>query len=125
MAGLTLHFHLKQTSRHSSPVFPNEDVAHALVRAPPRRLLCEKYGLGAGSARHEIPEYDRGRKFRKRTYCDNLTIKMDHGLQFDAYPGFTEGLEAVGLGLLGQLGFFSNDNVLFDYSASEYTPSFP
>jgi hypothetical protein len=47
------------------------------------------------------------------TYYDNLTIDMGHGIVFTAYAGFTQGMDAVGLGLLGQSGFFDAYNVEF------------
>jgi hypothetical protein len=49
-----------------------------------------------------------------------ITIKMDFGLGFEAYVGFTDGLDEIGYGLLGQVGFFDKYTVLFDYSASEF-----
>jgi hypothetical protein len=53
------------------------------------------------------------------TWYENLTIRMDRGLEIAAYVGFTAGLEDVGYGLLGQSGFFSKYEVLFDHEQSE------
>jgi hypothetical protein len=41
------------------------------------------------------------------TYYTNLTIDIGNGIAFKAYSGFTEGMNAQGIGLLGQAGFFS------------------
>jgi hypothetical protein len=41
-------------------------------------------------------------------------------VQFDLYAGFCETLEHVGLGLLGQNGFFSRFSVSFDYAANSF-----
>ena len=37
-----------------------------------------------------------------------------------ARAGFTEGLEAIGLGLLGQAGFFDQFTVTFDHRAGVF-----
>jgi hypothetical protein len=47
------------------------------------------------------------------TYYDHLTIDMGEGIVFQAYAGFTQGLESVGMGLLGQSGFFDRYVVEF------------
>jgi hypothetical protein len=40
---------------------------------------------------------------------------MDFGpFRLDVYAGFTAGLERLGMGLLGQMGFFDRVKVLFD-----------
>lgn len=61
------------------------------------------------------------------TYYENLTIEVgefvdiggtstfDVRFSFQTYAGFTAGLEAQGLGLLGQSGFFENFLVNFDH----------
>ncbi len=54
------------------------------------------------------------------TWHDTLTIKLDRGLEFTAYVGFTEGLEDAGFGLLGQDGFFSKYDVLFSHIDAEF-----
>jgi hypothetical protein len=66
-------------------------------------------------------------------YHDNLKIelanladyladptKFNPLVSFDAYVAFTSGLEAQGLGLLGQSGFFENYVVTFDYKKREF-----
>jgi hypothetical protein len=40
------------------------------------------------------------------TYYDKLLIDMGKGIVFTAYVGFTQGMDSVGMGLLGQDGFF-------------------
>jgi hypothetical protein len=47
----------------------------------------------------------------------NWNLEMDFGpaLKISAYVGFTSGMDAIGLGLLGQMGFFDKVNVQFDY----------
>ncbi|HWZ31007.1 MAG TPA: hypothetical protein VNX18_06730 [Bryobacteraceae bacterium] len=54
------------------------------------------------------------------TWYANITIKMDRGLEFEAYAGFTDGLDDVGYGLLGQEGFFNKYVVLFDHGDGEF-----
>jgi len=51
------------------------------------------------------------------TYYENLEIDVGNGLTFRSYVGFTPGLEAQGMGLLGQSGFFENFLVTFDYKS--------
>src|SRR5262249_15504213 len=53
------------------------------------------------------------------TYYDTLEIYLG-GLRFSTLVGFTQGLEAQGIGLLGQLGFFENYQVLFDHRAKQF-----
>jgi hypothetical protein len=66
------------------------------------------------------------------TYYENLTIEVGqfasvNGIQtfqtlisFVAYVGFTVGLEAQGIGLLGQAGFFENYSVTFDHKGRQF-----
>jgi hypothetical protein len=49
------------------------------------------------------------------TYFDILTIDLGQGVSFTCKVGFTQGLDAVGFGLLGQDGFFSNFDVHFSH----------
>jgi hypothetical protein len=42
-------------------------------------------------------------------------LSFDPQLKFNAYVGFTVGLEAQGIGLLGECGFFENYLVTFDH----------
>jgi hypothetical protein len=55
------------------------------------------------------------------TYYDNLTIDLGNGIVFTAYVGFTQGMDQVGLGLLGQSGFFDRYNVEFLHSRKIFT----
>jgi hypothetical protein len=41
-------------------------------------------------------------------------------LKFSGDIGFTEGLEAQGIGLLGQRGFFESFLVTFDYASRQF-----
>ena len=47
------------------------------------------------------------------TYYDTITADLGNGIAFSAYAGFTLGLEQMGLGLLGQDGFFGQYRVEF------------
>jgi hypothetical protein len=49
------------------------------------------------------------------TYYGTLGIDVGMGIAFKSYVGFTTGLDSVGLGLLGQAGFFEYYNVTFRY----------
>jgi hypothetical protein len=62
-------------------------------------------GLGEG----EIP-----------TYYENVVIRIGDSLRVHVYAGFTSGLENVGMGLLGQEGFFSRFVVQFDHAKDEF-----
>jgi hypothetical protein len=42
-----------------------------------------------------------------------VTINLGKGLIFKAYAGFTSGMDAIGLGLPGQQGFFEVHHVEF------------
>lgn len=55
------------------------------------------------------------------TYYDNLTIDLGSGIVFNAYVGFTQGMDAIGLGLLGQDGFFDRYNVEFRNAEGIFT----
>jgi len=55
------------------------------------------------------------------TYYDNLTIDIGHGITFSAFAGFTQGMEQVGVGLLGQSGLFDKHNVEFLHSQKIFT----
>ena len=48
------------------------------------------------------------------TYYDTVEIDVGVEAPFTALAGFTAGLEAQGIGLLGQAGFFENFQVTFD-----------
>jgi hypothetical protein len=47
------------------------------------------------------------------TYYDTITIDLGYGIAFSAYTGFTEAMDRLGLGLLGQNGFFEHYRVEF------------
>jgi hypothetical protein len=60
-------------------------------------------GLTSGVASSKIP-----------TLFANVTI--DIGVtSFEAYSGFTTGLDHLAIGLLGQSGFFDKCKITFDY----------
>jgi hypothetical protein len=59
------------------------------------------------------------------TYYDNLTIDMGSGIVFAAYAGFTQGMDSVGLGLLGQSGFFDTYLVEFRHCDKIFTVEQP
>lgn len=50
----------------------------------------------------------------------NVTLDLQGVLEFSIYAGFTPGLEQLGLGLLGQAGFFERFKITFDYSHKLY-----
>lgn len=55
------------------------------------------------------------------TYYGWLSIRMQDGIAFSAYAGFTSGMEAIGVGLLGQSGFFEAHNVEFRHADRVFT----
>jgi hypothetical protein len=55
------------------------------------------------------------------TYYDTLTIDLGPGLRFQTLAGFLDGLEAQGIGLLGQSGFFEFYNVAFSHKQKKFT----
>lgn len=55
------------------------------------------------------------------TYYDHVTIDLGNGLIFKAHAGFTSGMDAIGLGLLGQQGFFEVHHVEFRQSEGIFT----
>jgi len=48
------------------------------------------------------------------TYFWNIRIEVQKLVTFDVYAGFTRGLDAFGVGLLGQSGFFDRFPTSFD-----------
>ena len=54
------------------------------------------------------------------TFYDTIRITINEDIDFHVYAGFTLGLETMGIGLLGQAGFFSQYNVSFDHSRGEF-----
>jgi hypothetical protein len=55
------------------------------------------------------------------TYYDTITIDLGNGIAFSAYTGFTQGMDQMGLGLLGQDGFFEHFRVEFLLSQKTFT----
>jgi hypothetical protein len=56
-----------------------------------------------------------------QTYYDNLEIDLGSGIKFNSYVGFIPGLDAQGIGLLGQSGFFNYYNVCFYQKKFKFT----
>jgi len=58
------------------------------------------------------------------TYYEMVEIRMPvpNGtpLSFRTYAGFTQGADALGMGLLGQSGFFETFRVQFDHAAKVF-----
>jgi hypothetical protein len=59
------------------------------------------------------------------TYYDNVTIDMGNGIVFSAHAGFTQGMDSVGMGLLGQSGFFESFAVEFRHCDKIFTVEKP
>jgi len=55
------------------------------------------------------------------TYYDTVTVDLGDGVRFEAYAAFTRGLDQVGLGLLGQSGFFEQFRVQFDHRRKTFS----
>jgi hypothetical protein len=55
------------------------------------------------------------------TYYDTITIDLGAGISFSAYAGFTQGMDPIGLGLLGQAGFFEKRRVEFLHAKKVFT----
>jgi hypothetical protein len=55
------------------------------------------------------------------TYYDTVTIDLGNGIAFSAFVGFTQGLDQMGLGLLGQDGFFERFRVEFLLNKKVFT----
>jgi hypothetical protein len=59
------------------------------------------------------------------TYYETITVQIPimnadgtiTALSFDTHAGFTAGMEAQGIGLLGQAGFFEHFSVQFNHKA--------
>lgn len=47
------------------------------------------------------------------TYFTNISVDLQHVIEFPLYAGFTAGLDSLGCGLLGQVGFFDRFNIDF------------
>ena len=59
------------------------------------------------------------------TQYAHVTIDIQGIGQFAAFAGFTSGLDPIGFGLLGQLGFFEKCRVSFDHATKTYTIETP
>ncbi len=59
------------------------------------------------------------------THFTNVMIDLQGLIQFPVYAGFTTGMEQLGMGLLGQTGFFERLKITFDYSMKFYTIETP
>ena len=55
------------------------------------------------------------------TYWDTISVDLGHGIAFSVYTGFTQGMDQMGLGLLGQDGFFEHFRVEFLLSEKIFT----
>jgi hypothetical protein len=55
------------------------------------------------------------------TFYDYLRIDLGKGIVFSAYVGFTDGMDAMAIGLLGQDGFFDRYNVEFRNAEGIFT----
>ena len=59
------------------------------------------------------------------TYYDKISIDMGNGIVFNTYAGFTQGMDSVGLGLLGQSGFFESYVVEFRHCDKTFSVELP
>jgi hypothetical protein len=50
------------------------------------------------------------------THFANISIDLQGLIRFPVFAGFTAGLDPIGLGLLGQIGFFERFNLGFRLS---------
>jgi hypothetical protein len=57
-------------------------------------------------------------------FC-NVRIDLQGAIQFPVYAGFTSGLDQIGLGLLGQAGFFDRFKITFDLPQKTYAIEIP
>jgi hypothetical protein len=55
------------------------------------------------------------------TYYDTVIIDLGRGIRFQTLAGFLAGLEAQGIGLLGQNSFFECYNVAFHHKDKKFT----
>ncbi len=55
------------------------------------------------------------------TYYDTIMIDLGEGVAFSAFSGFTQGMDSIGLGLLGQAGFFEQFRVEFLHKQKVFT----
>ena len=55
------------------------------------------------------------------TCWDTIAVDLGHGIAFSVYSGFSKGMDQMGLGLLGQVGFFDRYRVEFLLSRKVFT----
>jgi hypothetical protein len=53
-------------------------------------------------------------------FFDTIRITINQDLDFEVYAGFTAGADNLGVGLLGQAGFFSEFLVSFAHFAGQF-----
>lgn len=58
------------------------------------------------------------------THFCNVVIDLGV-IQFPVYAGFTTGMDSLGIGLLGQAGFFERFKIAFDYANKLFTIEIP
>jgi hypothetical protein len=54
------------------------------------------------------------------TYYADVVLDFSGVFSLAVYAGFSEGLDGVGMGLLGQCGFFDNVNVCFNHKQNSF-----
>ena len=54
------------------------------------------------------------------THYSTVTIDLQGQMSFPVYAGFTTGMDHLGIGLLGQAGFFERFKITFDYNNRLY-----
>jgi len=59
------------------------------------------------------------------THFAVIEIDLGAGVIISVYAGFTDGLDAIGLGLLGQTGFFERFNITFKHSQNIFQIEVP
>jgi hypothetical protein len=138
-----VEFPYRSFSLPPSPPFPNGQVALrpnalATLTAPTGRRLRCVVCLDSGADSCVFPEsfvpvlgldfLGMPRHFTggvgssaNLTAYSNLMIDLGSGIQCACYAGFTPGMNALGIGLLGQSGFFDSFNVCFYQKARKFT----
>jgi len=54
------------------------------------------------------------------THFSKIVIDLQGAVQIPVYAGFTPGMDQLGIGLLGQAGFFEAFRITFDYVSRLY-----
>ncbi len=57
-------------------------------------------------------------------YAD-VTVDIQGIARFPVYAAFTSGMDSMGFGLLGQMGFFERFKIAFDHKNGVYTIEVP